>query len=193
MQRKYRPAKRTGPKPPTGDANRVIHQNKGANKLVKRLYTKTRPDQMLKYWTPIKKYFLVRHKLTTEELELMLFLDSEEYFTKATFDEFNFLLRWDAERLEKLIYNKWIDVWRVRAPNQKGLYRMSVKGRRLVTELYKALQGEPISEHRFTLKMFQAGATTRNKAYASYIKKINFERKKLQRLAHESQESTSHL
>jgi len=49
----------------------------------------------LKYWRVIRHYAKRKYGVTTPELEMLLFLRSEKYFSKDDFDEYNELMSWD--------------------------------------------------------------------------------------------------
>ena len=55
----------------------------------------------LKYWR-VRRYFIkAKYKLTQAELDVLLFLHDEKYFSKEKFEEFNNLLSWDVNRFDK--------------------------------------------------------------------------------------------
>ena len=54
---------------------------------------------------------------------MMLFLYSEDYFGKDKFKEFDELLSWNVNRFDKLLRDKWIEVFRKRSGKQKALYQ----------------------------------------------------------------------
>ena len=45
-------------------------------------------NNYLKYWRVVRFWVKAKHNLNTPELEMMLFLYSEEYFNKTKFKEF---------------------------------------------------------------------------------------------------------
>jgi hypothetical protein len=49
----------------------------------------SRKDDFLKYWRVIRFYVKRKYKINTEELDVLLFLYSEEYFNKDKFDKLN--------------------------------------------------------------------------------------------------------
>ena len=56
----------------------------------------------LKYWRVIRHYAKRKYGVTTPELEMLLFLRSEKYFSKDDFDEYNELMSWDKNIFEKM-------------------------------------------------------------------------------------------
>ena len=49
----------------------------------------------LKYWRVIRYFVKRKYGLSQAELEMLLFLRTEQYFSKDDFDEFDELLSWD--------------------------------------------------------------------------------------------------
>ena len=76
----------------------------------------------LKYWRVVRYYIKSKHGLTQADLDVLLFLYSEKYFDKDKFQEFNELLSWDVKRFDKLLKEKWIEVFRKRQGKKKGVY-----------------------------------------------------------------------
>ena len=66
----------------------------------------------LKYWRVVRYFIKSKYGLTTADLDMLLFLNSEGYFSKDDFYEFNELLSWDKNRFENLRTNGWIEVFR---------------------------------------------------------------------------------
>ena len=59
-------------------------------------------NDYLKYWRVIRQYIKIKYNLTQSDLDILLFLKSESYFSKDKFEEFNEILSWDKQRFEKL-------------------------------------------------------------------------------------------
>ena len=85
----------------------------------------------LKYWRVVRYWVKAKYGLTTGELDMMLFLYSEDYFSKDKFKEFDELLSWNVNRFDKLLRDKWIEVFRKRSGKQKALYQLSYKAKRV--------------------------------------------------------------
>ena len=98
----------------------------------------------LKYWRIVRFYHTKKHNLRIEELELLLFLYSEQYFTKDKLKEFNSICSWDKKRVDKLMDNGWIQIFRPNTNRVKRLYKLSIKAKQMITRLYKILDGEEI-------------------------------------------------
>lgn len=123
----------------------------------------------LKYWRTVRQYIKVKHGVGQMDLELMLFLYTEPYFTKDKFDEFNNLLSWDKQRFERLREQGWIEGTKTFRTERRTKYNLSYKAKRMVTEIYQILDGKeiPISEGRNP--MFARNVRYTDKVYRNFI------------------------
>jgi hypothetical protein len=132
----------------------------------------------LKYWKVVKQWARAKYKLSTADIEMMLFLYSEGLFTRSQFEEFDEIMSWNKNRFHKMVKDKWIIKWRERKGNQSTLYELGFSGKRLCTSIYKKLnKEETISEDRRRNPMFNPNTEYSNKVYRKMIKKMNEERK----------------
>ena len=129
----------------------------------------------LKYWRVIKYFTQVKYKLKSGDLDMLLFLYSEKYFGKQKFNEFNELLPWDVKRFDKLLRDGWISVFRKRQGNKKTLYEISYKGKRMISSIYKKLNGEEIPMSESGNPMFATNVSYTDKVYRNMIKRMNKE------------------
>jgi hypothetical protein len=104
---------------------------------------------------------------------MLLFLYSESYFSKNKFIEFDELLSWDEDRFDRLLRDGWIVVFRKRMGHRKALYELSYKGTRLVTEIYKKLNGDEIPVSTSYNPMFQKNVSYSDKVYRNMIVQMN--------------------
>ena len=127
----------------------------------------------LKYWRVVRYFIKSKYGLTTADLEMLIFLYSESYFDKNKFQEFNELISWDVSRFDRLLRDGWIEVFRKRYGNKKGLYKLSYKTNRIIKDMYKKLNGEeiPMSEKRNP--MFKKNVRYTDKVYRNMIKSMN--------------------
>ena len=127
----------------------------------------------LKYYRVVRQFIKKKYKLTQAELDVLLFLRSEEYFSKDKFNEFDELLSWDVNRFDKLRRDKWIEVFRKRMGNRKALYMLSSKAKRVVNSIYKKLNGEEIPTSNDGNPMFLKKVSYTDKVYRNFIKEMN--------------------
>ena len=127
----------------------------------------------LKYWRVVRYFIKAKYGLSQADLDIILFLRSEKYFSKYDFDEFNELVSWDKNRFENLRKEGWIDSFRKRKGKRKALYQLSYKAQRVVTSIYKKLEGEEIPESKSSNPLFLKNVSYNDKVYRNYIKKLN--------------------
>jgi len=113
---------------------------------------------------------------------MLLFLHSEQIFSKDKFSEFEEIMSWDKNRFERLRQEGWIIVWKKREGKKKALYEISHKGKKLVRLVYKKLNGDEISERN---PLFLKGASYMDKVYRNIIIEMN---KTIKQQRHLSQE-----
>ena len=132
-------------------------------------------EDYLKYWRVIRYFIKAKYKLTTADLDMLLFLKSEPKFSKDKFDEFNELLSWDKNRFEKLKQEGWIEVFRLgnKAGQRRALYQLSYKAQRMLTSLYKKLSGEEIPTSQSSNPIFAKNVSYTDKVYRNFILDLN--------------------
>jgi len=134
---------------------------------------RTPSNDYLKYWRVIRYFVKAKYGLSTAELDVLLFLYSEKYFDKDKFDEFDELISWDVIRIDKLLRDGWIVVFRKRDKNKKALYEISYKGRRMIGSIYKKLSGEEIPESLTSNPIFFKNVSYTDKVYREMIIEMN--------------------
>jgi hypothetical protein len=127
----------------------------------------------LKYWRVIRQFVKVKHGLSQADLDILLFLKSEKYFSKDKFKEFDELLSWNVNRFDNLLRDGWIEVFRKRQGKYKGVYTLSQKSKRVTTSIYKKLNGEEIPTSNDGNPMFLKNVSYTDKVYRNFIKEIN--------------------
>ena len=127
----------------------------------------------LKYWRIIRQYIKVKYHLTQSDLDVILFLNSEDYFSKDKFEEFDKILSWDENRFNKLLRDGWIEVFRKRKGKTKGLYNLSYKSKRVISSIYKKLNGEEMPTSPSQNPMFLKNVSYSDRRYRNAIIKMN--------------------
>lgn len=127
----------------------------------------------LKYWKVIRYFVQAKYGIRSADLDMLLFLYSEKYFSKTQFKEFNELLSWDVNRFSRLLRDGWISVFRKRQGNKKTLYELSYKGKRMISSVYKKLNGEEIPMSESANPMFAKNVSYSDKVYRNMIIRMN--------------------
>ena len=134
---------------------------------------KLKVNDYLKFWRVIRYFYKIKYGLNQADLDMLLFLYSESYFSKDKFIEFDELLSWDEHRFDRLLRDGWIQVFRKRMGARKALYNISYKGTRMVTEIYKKLNGEEIPVSSSHNPMFKKNVSYADKVYRNMIIEMN--------------------
>ena len=130
------------------------------------------PDY-LKYWRVIRYFVKRQYNLTTAELEMLLFLNSEDIFSRDKFEEFEQLMPWSDDRFFKLKKQGWIELFRPKTSRRKPLYQLSYKTNRLISSVYKKLNGQEIPVTSKRNKLFAKNVKYTDKVYRRIIKDMN--------------------
>lgn len=124
--------------------------------------------RICRYWVKNK------YGLSISDLELILFLYTEEMFTRQKFEEYRNIMPWQAKYFDKMRDNGLISIWRERKYREAALWELSIKGKRIVREFYSRLTGEVlISERPSSNRTFKKGGCYTNKVFAHATKKAN--------------------
>jgi len=134
---------------------------------------KSQVHDCLKYWRVIRYFIKAKYGLTTADLDMLLFLYSEEIFSKKKFEEFDNLLIWDGERFNRLYKEGWIEIFRKRKKTTKSLYSLSFKTERVISGIYKKLSGEEIPTSLSGNPMFAKNVKYTDKVYRNMILEMN--------------------
>lgn len=130
------------------------------------------PDY-LKYWRIVRYYYQSKHDIRQDELEMILFLYSEVYFSEKTFLKFNALLSWSSNRLKRMMKDGWVEIFRSKYKGRKAMYQLSYKAKRLVNDIYRKLEGESFVTDAQYVPMFNAKPTYTEKRYKRAILDLN--------------------
>lgn len=134
---------------------------------------KSRPFDYLKFWRVIRYFYKIKYGLNQADLDMLLFLYSEGYFGKDDFNRFDALLSWNVIRFEKLRQDGWICVFRKRRGKRKALYEISYKGKRMIGEIYKRLNGEEIPTNESYNPLFKKDVSYTDMVYRDMITRMN--------------------
>jgi len=108
---------------------------------------------LLKHYRIIRKWACKNNNLNDADLELLIYLDCMEYFSKQDFKTGSYSYSWDNRRWNKLLKADWIKVWRKRNRTTQlyNIYQISFKGKQLINRMYRTMLGEediPTSSRR---------------------------------------------
>jgi hypothetical protein len=134
----------------------------------------TPPRDYLKYYKVIRQYFKVKHKISQAELDVLIFMYSEGYFTRERFADFEKILPWSKERFKKMLADGWFEIFRKKVRGRAVIYQMSDRGKLLIADLYRKLNGEDIPVQKPNNPIFlKRKAKYSEKVYKDMIVEMN--------------------
>ena len=108
---------------------------------------------LLKHYRIIRKWACKNNDLNDADLELLIYFDCMEFFSKHDFKIGTYSYSWDNRRWNRLLKKDWIVVWRHRnrTTQKYNIYKVSFKCKQLISRMYRIMLGEediPASERR---------------------------------------------
>jgi len=103
-----------------------------------------REINLFKYYRLVRRWACKTYDLKDADLELLVYLDCKELFTRNDFIDGAYTYSWDKNRWERLRRNGWIDVFkeRNRTTSKYAVYKVSSKAKRLISRIYRILLAE---------------------------------------------------
>jgi hypothetical protein len=134
-----------------------------------------RDMNLLKYYRLIRKWACKTYSLKDADLELLIYLDCKNRFTRNDFIDGEYTYSWDKDRWERLRRDGWIEVWRHRNRTtiKYSIFQTSQKCKRLISRMYRIMLGEedlPTSERSIFYKNKTYTDKVYNKAIDDMIK-----------------------
>ena len=100
--------------------------------------------KILKYYRLVRKWACKTYGLKDADLELLIYLDCKERFTRNDFINGVYTYSWDKNRWERLKREGWIETWRHR--NRKtikySIFKTSFKCSQMISRIYRILLAE---------------------------------------------------
>ena len=124
-----------------------------------------REINLFKYYRLVRKWACKSYDILDADLELLIYLDCKNYFTRNDFIEGVTTYSWDKNRWERLRREGWIDVFkhRNRTTVKHSVYKVSPKARRLITRIYNILLGNEDIPFKESSKFYK------NKSYTDKV------------------------
>ena len=99
---------------------------------------------IFKHYRIIRKWACKNNDLTDADLEVLIYLDCMDLFSKHDFEQGVYSYSWDNRRWNRLIQNGWIVVWRHRnrTTQKYNIYKVSFKCKQLIMRMYRIMLGE---------------------------------------------------
>ena len=134
--------------------------------------------KLFKYYRLVRKWACKTYGLTDADLELLIYLDCKERFTRKEFIDGAYTMSWDKQRWERLRSQGWIEVWRHRNRTsiKYSIFKTSFKCSQLISRIYRILLGQedlPTSERNIFFNNKSYSDKVFNKAIDDMIKDID--------------------
>ena len=130
---------------------------------------------LLKHYRIIRKWACKNYDLNDADLELLIYFDCMDLFTREDFKIGTYSYSWDNRRWNRLLKEGWIIVWRVhnRTTQKYNIYKVSFKCKQLISRMYRIMLGDediPTSLHR---NKIMKGKTYMDKVMITSIEHVN--------------------
>lgn len=101
-------------------------------------------SSLLKHYRIIRRWACKNNNLNDADLELLIYFDCLELFTKQDYKTGTLAYSWDSQRWNRLLKNGWIVVWRKRnrTTQKYHIYKVSFKCKQLINRIYKMMLDE---------------------------------------------------
>mgnify|MGYP002623498594 FL=1 len=127
----------------------------------------------LKYWRVVRYFINAKYGITQPDLEMLIFLYDEPYFTKAKFKEFDKVFSWDKDRFDRLIKNGWVEKVSVESKSRLGVYNLTFKAKRIIDYVYSLLEGKEFPTTADNNPVFKRDCSFTDKMYKQVMMQIN--------------------
>ncbi len=130
---------------------------------------------ILKHYRIIRKWISKTCDIKEADLELLMYLEALEFFTKQDFKEGVYSYSWDNRRWNRLLKNDWIVVWRKRnRTTQKfHIYKTSFKFKLILNKIYKVMLGEEDISTNIQSNIIMKRKTYTDKVLSRSIENLN--------------------
>ena len=130
---------------------------------------------LLKHYRIIRKWACKNYGLNDADLELLIYFECMDLFTREDFKIGTYSYSWDNRRWNRLLKEGWIIVWRVhnRTTQKYNIYKVSFKCKQLISRMYRIMLGKeniPTSLHR---NKIMKGKTYMDKVMITSIDNVN--------------------
>jgi len=135
---------------------------------------------LFKHYRIIRKWLSRTCDIKEADLELLMYLDALDLFTKQDFKDGVYSYSWDNRRWNRLLKDGWIVVWRKRnrTTQKYHIYKTSFKFKHLLNKMYKVMLGEKdIPETEQSNKIMKRKSYT-DKVMCVAIRNVNKDKKR---------------
>lgn len=130
---------------------------------------------LFKHYRIVRRWACRNNNLTDSDLELLIYFDCMEYFTKQDYKTGTYTYSWDKTRWDRLLKEGWIVVWRQRnrTTQKYNIYKVSFKCKQLISRMYRIMLGEEDIPTTERSNVIMKGKTYRDTVMQSAINNLN--------------------
>ena len=130
---------------------------------------------LLKHYRIIRKWACKNNNLNDADLELLMYLEAVDLFTKQDFKTGSYSYSWDNRRWNRLLKEGWIVVWRKRnrTTQKYHIYKTSTKFKLLLSRIYRIMLGEEDIPENTNSNKIMKRETYIDKVLSFSIKNVN--------------------
>jgi hypothetical protein len=130
---------------------------------------------IFKHYRIIRRWACRNNNLTDSDLELLIYFDCMEYFTKQDYKTGTYTYSWDKTRWDRLLKEGWIVVWRQRnrTTQKYNIYKVSFKCKQLISRMYRIMLGEEDIPTTERSNIIMKGKTYSDTVMQSAINNLN--------------------
>ena len=134
---------------------------------------------LLKHYRIIRKWACKNNGLNDADLELLIYLDCVNHFTKKDFKIGTYSYSWNNRRWNKLLKEGWITVWRHRnrTTQKYNIYTISFKLKQLINRIYRIMLGDEDIPTSLRRNKIMKGDSYINKVLITSIENVNKDNK----------------
>ena len=99
---------------------------------------------LLKHYRIIRRWACRNNDLTDADLELLIYFDCMDLFSKQDYKIGTYAYSWDNKRWNRLLKEGWIVVWRNHnhTTQKYNIYKVSFKCKQLISRMYRIMLGK---------------------------------------------------
>ena len=130
---------------------------------------------LLKHYRIIRRWACKTYKLKNADLELLIYFDCLELFTRQDYLNGVYTYSWDKKRWERLRKEGWIISWRNKnnTTQKYTIYKTSFKCSQLISRIYRMLLGTEDLPTSVRRNKIMSGNSYSDKVLKKAIKLIN--------------------
>ena len=130
---------------------------------------------LLKHYRIIRKWACKNNGLNDADLELLIYFDCMDLFTKHDFEIGTYSYSWDNRRWNRLLKEEWIVVWRHRnrTTQKYNIYKVSFKCKQLISRMYRIMLGKEDIPTSTARNKIMKGKTYIDKVMITSINHVN--------------------